>query len=80
MNVNLVNFLKRFIERMASEFAIDDLAKDQAEDVNRVRQRIQKYGYPSIDTEEEYIFWDEFSKRYGLEAPRWKPKRYSIIQ
>jgi len=80
MQVNRVNFIKEFFERMSSEFAIDDLAKDQPEDVRRVRRRIQKYGYPKIESEGEYIFWDEFSKRYGLEPPQWKPRQYSTTQ
>ncbi len=75
-----MNFIREFFERMSSEFAIDDLEKEQPGDVRRFRRAIQKYGQrgnPRIESEEDYLFWDEFSKRYGLEPPRWKPRQYS---
>jgi len=80
MQGKIMHFLKTLILRMAAEFAIDDLSRDRPDDIKRIYKNIEKYGYPDICSEREYFLWDEFSKRYGLEPPRWKREQYSTTQ
>lgn len=77
--MSIMNRFKEFFVRMWAEMDVSDMAHDRPDDVQMMRYRVKKYGcrgYPVIETENDYIFWDEFSKRYGLEPPRWKLRKY----
>lgn len=65
-----VNFIKRFIEEVSSEIAITEYAKRNPRRMNEFVRAVRTSGYPAVETEEEDILLEQFSRLYGI--PRYR--------
>lgn len=61
-----MNFIRRFIEEVSSDTAIEEYAQRDPRTMRRFIRAVRRTGYPAPESEAEDVLWDRFSVIYGI--------------
>jgi len=65
MQVNLVNFVNKWLTKLAAEIVFIDYEENYPDKLKRLQRSIAKYGYPEQQSEEDRIIWEVYRNRYS---------------
>lgn len=63
--VNMVNFIDRWITKLASELVLADYEQNHPEKLRGLQEQVSTCGYPQPRSEDDRIFWDVYRNTYG---------------
>ncbi|HHT9116820.1 MAG TPA: hypothetical protein ACFYEL_10155 [Candidatus Wunengus californicus] len=61
-----MNFIKRFIEEVSSDMAIEEYAQRNPARMRRFIREVRRTGYPTPQSEAEDILFNRLSAIYGI--------------